>query len=190
MSEVLWAIGRISGVMSLLLFTASVLLGVLTRAGKPLPGLPRFGIVLVHRNVSLLASAFLVLHVLTLLGDSYAKLSLVDIVIPFLASYEPFWQGLGTVAFDLVVAVVITALLRHRLPARVFRLVHWIVYLLWPVALLHSLGNGTDGSSGWFVALAVVSAASVAAAVIWRVASARFRSAPLERAERTMQRMR
>ncbi|QJU55983.1 iron reductase [Herbiconiux sp. SALV-R1] len=178
-----------SGVLSLVLFTASVLLGILTRAGKPLPGLPRFGIVLLHRNVSLLAAVFLVLHVLTLLGDSYAKLSLIDIVIPFLGSVQPFWQGLGTVASDLVVAVVITALLRHRLPARVFRLVHWSVYLMWPVALLHSLGNGTDGGSLWFDALAVLTAVSVVAALIWRVASTRFRSTPIERAERVTERM-
>ncbi|AXH34103.1 iron reductase [Humibacter sp. BT305] len=184
MSELLWAIGRISGIVSLGLFTAAALLGILTRAGAPLPGLPRFGIVLLHRNVSLLASVFLVLHVVTLLGDSYARLSLVDTLIPFLATYEPFWQGLGTVAFDLVVAVVITALLRHRLPARVFRVIHWSVYLMWPIAVLHSIGTGTDGSSAWFDLLAAVAAAAVAAAITWRVASARFRTTPLERAAR------
>lgn len=184
MSELLWAIGRISGIVSLGLFTASVLLGILTRAGLPLPGLPRFGIVMLHRNVSLLATVFLLLHVLTLLGDSYAQLSLVDLVIPFLGSYEPFWQGLGTVAFDLVVAVVVTALLRHRLPAPVFRLVHWSVYLMWPLAILHSLGNGTDGTSAWFDVLATSAAAAVAAALTWRVASARFRTTPAEKAAR------
>ncbi len=182
MSELLWAIGRISGIVSLGLFTAAVLLGILTRAGQPLPGLPRFGIVLLHRNVSLLATVFLTLHVLTLLGDSYAQLSLVDLVIPFLGSFEPFWQGLGTVAFDLVIAVVITALLRHRLPTRVFRLVHWSVYVMWPVAVLHSLGNGTDGSAAWFDVLATSAATAVTAAITWRVASTRFRTAPLERA--------
>ncbi|ARJ07714.1 iron reductase (plasmid) [Cnuibacter physcomitrellae] len=178
----MWAIGRVSGIVSLGLFTASVLLGILTRAGRPLPGLPRFGIVLIHRNVSLLASVFLILHVATLLGDSYAQLSLVDVVVPFLGSYQPFWQGLGTVAFDLVVAVVITALLRHRLPVRVFRLVHWSVYLMWPVAVLHSIGNGTDSTSAWFDILAASAATAVAAATTWRIASTLFRTTPLEKA--------
>ena len=87
MNELLWAFGRASGVVSLLLFTASVLLGILTRAGRPLPGLPRFSVSLVHRNISLLAVVFLVLHVGTLMFDSYAKLNPVDLVVPFLGSF-------------------------------------------------------------------------------------------------------
>ncbi len=168
MSEVLWAIGRTSGIVSLILFTASIVLGILTRRGRPLPGLPRFGVVMVHRSVSLLAAVFLVLHVVTLLGDSYAKLNLVDVIVPFLGSFQPFWQGLGTVAFDLVLAVIITSLLRHRIGDRAFRFVHWFVYALWPVAVLHSIGNGTDGSSPGFVLLVAACSIAVVSAVIWR----------------------
>lgn len=173
MNEVLWAFGRASGIISLLLFTVSLLLGIVTRSGRPLPGMPRFSLSLVHRNVSLLALVFLVLHVGTLMLDSYAKLGPIDVVVPFLGSFKPFWQGLGTVAFDLVVAVVITGLLRRRIGQRAFRFVHWFTYALWPVAVLHAIGNGTNGTSGWFLALAVGSTVLVAAAVIWRL-SARF----------------
>ncbi|WP_290804642.1 ferric reductase-like transmembrane domain-containing protein [Herbiconiux sp.] len=175
MSEVLWAIGRMSGIVSLILFTLSTVLGILTHRGRPLPGLPRFGVVIVHRNVSLLASVFLVLHVATLLGDSYAKLNLVDVVVPFLGSFQPFWQGLGTVAFDLVLAVIITSLLRHRIGDRAFRFVHWFVYAMWPIAVLHSIGNGTDGTSGWFVLILAACLIAVGSAVIWRL-STRSRS--------------
>ncbi|WP_431218956.1 ferric reductase-like transmembrane domain-containing protein [Leifsonia xyli] len=171
MSEVLWAFGRASGVVSLLLFTASVLLGILTRSGRPLPGLPRFSVSLVHRNVSLLAVVFLVLHVGTLLFDSYAKLDPIDLVVPFLGSFQPFWQGLGTVAFDLVVAIVLTGLLRRRIGQRVFRFIHWFTYAMWPIAVLHAIGNGTNGTSGWFLVLVAGSALLVLIAVIWRVSS-------------------
>ncbi|WP_431245661.1 ferric reductase-like transmembrane domain-containing protein [Leifsonia xyli] len=171
MSEVLWAFGRASGVVSLLLFTASVLLGILTRSGRPLPGLPRFSVSLVHRNVSLLAVVFLVLHVGTLLFDSYAKLNPIDLVVPFLGSFQPFWQGLGTVAFDLVVAIVLTGLLRRRIGQRVFRFIHWFTYAMWPIAVLHAIGNGTNGTSGWFLVLVAGSALLVLIAVIWRVSS-------------------
>ena len=173
MNEVLWAFGRASGIISLLLFTVSLLLGIVTRSGRPLPGMPRLSVSLVHRNVSLLALVFLVLHVGTLMLDSYAKLGPIDVVVPFLGSFKPFWQGLGTVAFDLVVAVVITGLLRRRIGQRAFRFVHWFTYALWPVAVLHAIGNGTNGTSGWFLALAAGSTVLVAAAVIWRL-SARF----------------
>ena len=171
MSELLWAAGRASGLIALLLFTATVLLGILTRSGRPLPGLPRFSVSLIHRNVSLLACVFLVLHVGTLMFDSYAKLSLLDIVVPFAGSFKPFWQGLGTVAFDLVVAIVITGLLRRRIGQRAFRFVHWFTYAMWPIAVLHAIGNGTNGTSRWFLLLSAASTAFVAAAVIWRLSS-------------------
>lgn len=173
MNEALWAFGRASGIVALILFTVTVVLGIVTRSGRPLPGIPRFSVSLVHRNVSLVAVVFLVLHVGTLLFDSYANLSVIDVVVPFVGSFKPFWQGLGTVAFDLVAAIVVTALLRRRLGQRVFRFVHWFTYAMWPIAVLHAVGNGTNGTSGWFLLLAVVSAVVVALVVIWRL-SARF----------------
>lgn len=173
MDEVLWAVGRASGVVALLLLTVSLWLGIVTRSGRPLPGMPRFSVTLLHRNVSLLAVVFLVLHIGTLLLDSYAKLTLTDIVVPFLGAHLPFWLGLGTVAVDLLIAVTITALLRRRLGLRVFKAVHWLSYALWPVALAHTIGDGTDGTSGWMLLLAGASVLFVLVAVLWRV-SARF----------------
>jgi len=173
MNEMLWAFGRASGVIALILFTVTVLLGIVTRSGRPLPGMPRFSVSIVHRNVSLLAVVFLVLHVGTLLFDSYAKLNPIDVVVPFLGSFKPFWQGLGTVAFDLVAAIVITGLLRRRIGQRAFRFVHWFTYAMWPIAVVHAIGNGTNGTSGWFLLLAAGSALFVLSAVIWR-ASAGF----------------
>jgi predicted ferric reductase len=173
MNEALWAFGRASGVIALILFTVSVLLGITNRSGRPLPGMPRFSVALVHRNVALLASVFLLLHVGTLILDPFSKLTLTDVVIPFVGSFKPLWQGLGTVAFDLVIAIVVTGLLRRRIGARAFRFVHWFTYLMWPVAMLHSIGNGTNGTSGWFILGAVAASVLVLAAVIWRL-SARF----------------
>ena len=171
MSELLWAFGRASGMVALALFTVTVLLGIVTRSGRPLPGIPRFSVSLLHRNVSLLALVFLVLHVLTLLADSYARLNLVDLVVPFLGAFKPFWQGLGTVAFDLVLALVITGLLRRRIGQRTFRAVHWLSYAMWPIALLHAIGNGTDGTSGWFLLASAASVIVVVAAILWRVSA-------------------
>lgn len=173
MNEMLWAFGRASGVVALILFTITLILGIVTRSGRPLPGMPRFSVSLVHRNVSLVAVVFLVLHVGTLMLDSYAKLGPIDVVVPFLGSFKPFWQGLGTVAFDLVLAVVITGLLRRRIGQRVFRFVHWFTYAMWPIAVVHAIGNGTNGTSGWFLALAAASAILVVAAAVWRL-SPRF----------------
>ncbi len=181
MTEILWAIGRASGVVSLVLLTASVWLGVVTRSGRPLPGLPRFSVTLVHRNVSLLAVVFVVVHVLTLLADPYAKLTPADLVIPFLGAYRPFWLGLGTVAVDLLLAVVVTALLRRWLGRRVFRAVHWLSYALWPVALAHTIGAGTDGTSVWMLVLSGAAVLAVLVAAGWRLSAGFVESARLRR---------
>ena len=89
--------------------------------------------------------------------------------MPFLGSYRPLWLGLGTVAVDLLVVITVVSLLRHRVGPRIFRAVHWLTYALWPVALLHALGNGTDAGSLWMDAVAVVCTGAVAAAVTWRL---------------------
>lgn len=169
MDEALWALGRGTGVAALLLMTVSVLLGILTRSGRTAFGLPRFAVTLVHRNASLLASVFLLVHIVSLFFDSYAQLTIVDFVFPFLGADNPFWLGLGTLSVDLLLAVVVTALLRNRIGPRAFKAVHWLTYAMWPIALAHSLGTGTDAGSVWFIALAVVCTASVVAALGWRL---------------------
>lgn len=162
----LWYLSRGTGVVSLLLLTAALVLGV---AG-PLRTRPRVLLAGLHRNLPLLAIAFVAAHVLTTVADGYAPIGVKDAVIPFLSPYRPVWLGLGTVAFDLLLAVVVTSLLRARIGLRGWRAVHWLAYLSWPVALMHGLGTGTDGRSGWMLFLTVVCALAVAAAVVMRVA--------------------
>lgn len=168
-NEALWALGRGNGVVALGFLTLSVALGVASRSGRPLAGLPRFGLAGLHRFAALASALLVALHVGLLYLDPYAKLRLIDVVVPFLGQYRPIWQGLGTVAVDLLIIVTLTSLLRERLGPRLFRLVHASTYLLWPVAMAHSLGNGTDTGRLWFGAFAGACAVVVATALVWRL---------------------
>jgi sulfoxide reductase heme-binding subunit YedZ len=112
---------------------------------------------------------FVAIHVLSLLADSYSQLRLVDLIVPFRGAYRPLWLGFGTVAIDLLIAIMITSLLRRRVGLRVFRVVHWLTYALWPVALIHSIGTGTDAGQPLFIACAVFCSMAVIAAVGWRL---------------------
>ena len=170
-TDALWYLGRGSGVVTLLLLTVSMVLGVGTRSGRPAPWLPRFAVAALHRNTSLLATVFLVLHVVLLLFDPYAQLNVLDTVLPFFAGYAPFWVGLGTLTLDMTAALVITSLLRHRIGHRTWRAVHWTAYASWPVALVHSLGSGTDAGTVWFLILAGVCSVAVAGALAWRLST-------------------
>ena len=171
-STALWYASRATGIVTLLLFTAVMLLGLMvTRQGR-LPGLPRFAVTSLHRNLSLLGLAFIVVHVLTAVLDGYVRIPLASAVIPFASGYERFWLGLGAIALDLIIALILTSLVRGRLPRRWWRAVHLLAYLSWPVAFAHCLGAGTDPRHGWLLDLAVGCAFLVLAAAAWRLAAA------------------
>jgi predicted ferric reductase len=169
MTDALWYAGRATGVTALVLFTVAICLGMATRRAQPLAGLPRFAVADVHRSVSLTATALLVVHVTTLLADPYAQLRLVDTVLPFASRTRPFWTGIGVVASDLVILVVITSLLRTRLSARWWRWIHRSTYALWPLSIAHAIGDGTNGRSAWMLWLVASCILMVAVSVGWAV---------------------
>jgi DMSO/TMAO reductase YedYZ heme-binding membrane subunit len=173
-----WYLTRGSGVVALLLLTASVALGVLGSVG--VTGgrrWPRFAIDSLHRDVSLLVIVVLVIHIVTTVLDGYAPITLLDAVVPFASAYRPLWLGLGAVAFDLLIALTVTSVLRRRLGYRTWRAVHWLAYASWPVAVLHGLGTGSDSRQAWALALTFACVAVVAVAVVWRVLGDRTVSA-------------
>lgn len=177
-TDALWYVGRGSGVVSLLLLTVVMVLGIGSRSGRPAFGFPRFAVVSLHRSSSLMAVVFLAIHVLTLLLDPFAHLQLLDVVLPFDASYAPFWMGLGTVGLDVMAAVVVTSLLRNRIGVRAWRAVHWLAYVSWPVALLHTFGTGTDRATWWLLGLSGLSIGAVGAATLWRLTDGFGRPVP------------
>jgi len=167
-----WYLTRSSGAVALLLLTGTVLLGVLDVQRVSTPRWPRFIVDSLHRNVSLLAMVFLGVHILTSVLDSFAPISLLDALVPFTGSYRPFWVGLGAAAFDLLLAVTVSSLLRRRIGFRGWRAIHWLTYASWGVALLHGLGSGSDVKSTWFLVLNIACFAAVLAAVLTRVVTA------------------
>ncbi|MEW1780188.1 ferric reductase-like transmembrane domain-containing protein [Streptomyces sp. NPDC086777] len=169
-SETLWYVNRATGVVCLVLFTVVVLLGIAVRLRTRLPGLPRFGTMSLHRMLSLSATAFLALHVTVAVVDGYVNITALDALVPFVSDYRPLWLGLGTVALDLMLAVLVTSLLRERLGHRAWRAVHWLAYGSWPVALVHGIGIGTDSGADWMTWLTVSCVATVVAAFALRTA--------------------
>jgi methionine sulfoxide reductase heme-binding subunit len=160
-----WYLTRSTGAVSLILLTLSVALGVAGVSRFSSPRWPRFVLDSLHRNVSLLALSFLIVHILTAVLDSFAPISLTDAIVPFGGSYRPFWLGLGAIAFDLLLAVALTSMVRRRLGYGAWRATHWLAYACWPIAILHGLGTGSDVKSTWLLALNVACLGIVALAV-------------------------
>ena len=149
----LWYATRASGLVALLLLTLTVILGILGSLRAATRSWQRFAVAAIHRNVSLLTLAFLAVHIVSSVIDTFVEIDWPDAIIPFGSAYRPVWLGLGTTAFDLLVALVGSSLLRPRINPRLWRAVHWASYALWPLAAVHSLGTGTDSGHGWALLL-------------------------------------
>jgi sulfoxide reductase heme-binding subunit YedZ len=179
-SIALWYLSRATGVVCLVLFTAVVVLGLLVAGQRKLPGLPRFGVISLHRYLSLLALGFLAVHIATATADSFVNISPIAAVVPFASVYQPLWLGLGAIAVDLAIAVILTSLIRARIGRRSWRLAHWLAYACWPVAVLHSIGTGPDLRSGLPLWVTIASVLAVLGAVGWRLTGA-LRQTPRSR---------
>lgn len=166
----LWYATRSFGLVTFVLLTVTVLLGVLSTQRVATPQWPRFASQALHRNVSILAMLFLAVHVLTTLLDSYVKTSWSAAIVPGTSSYRTFYVALGTLAVDLLVVVTATSLARNVTGHRWWRRVHWLVYAAWPLALAHYLGSGTDSGQPWSLLLALICLAAVLLAVLVRLA--------------------
>jgi predicted ferric reductase len=168
-SKAVWYLTRGSGVVSLILLTVSLVLGITTAVRWATAHWPRFVVEGLHKNVSLLAVVFLGVHIVTAIGDGYVPIRWIDAVVPFASKYQPLWLGLGALAFDLLIAVVVTSLLRVRLGHRVWRATHWLAYACWPIAVVHGLGIGSDSGQPWMQVIDLVAVAAVVCAVCWRL---------------------
>ncbi len=167
----LWYAARSSGYVSLLLLTAILVLGILTAMRWTTRDWPRFVSQALHRNLSLLVLVFLAIHIVTSIADPFAGIAVLNAVVPFTGSYRPVWLGLGVLSVELLVALVITSLLRHRIGFRLWRALHFAAYACWPTALLHTLGTGSDVRSAWALVLGFACVASVVLALAWRLTS-------------------
>ncbi|NUP45826.1 MAG: ferric reductase [Catenulispora sp.] len=165
----LWYATRAGGTIALLLLTATVAFGIAV-GGKGAPRrIGRFEIGLLHRNLAVLTLVFLALHIATAVLDPFVHLDWAVAVVPFGASYRPLWLGLGTVAFDLLLAVLITSALRLRLGRTRWKAVHWLAYAAWPFALFHAAGTGSDTRLPLQLWLYAGCLAAVVAALWWRL---------------------
>ena len=169
----LWYLTRGSGVVALLLLTATTVLGVLTAGRWRSQRWPRFAISNVHRNLTLVALAFIGIHVGTTIADGYAPIAVKDVFVPFVSQYRPLWLGLGALALDLLLALGITSALRKHIGYRMWRLLHWAAYATWPLALAHGLGAGSDARRGWMAMFSFGCLALVVSAIAGRLLQSR-----------------
>ncbi len=170
MNELLWYVSRGTGIASIVLMTVVVALGVITAGRRRPHGDSPTVVMAVHRWLSLGMVAFLAVHVATAIAETYVSIDLISVLVPFSSSYARVWVGLGTLALDVLIAVVVTSLLRHRLSERVWKGIHWATYGLWAMAMVHGLMMGTANEP---LLRATTAACGLvgAAFIVWRVST-------------------
>jgi sulfoxide reductase heme-binding subunit YedZ len=168
-STYLWDATRASGIVTLILLTLTVVLGLVTTSRARARNWPGFAQQEMHRRISIMAVVFLAIHVVTSILDTYVHVGWLAVVVPFASPYSRFWVGLGTIALDLMVAVFVSSLLRVHIKPGIWRGIHWLAYGSWPIALAHTFGLGTDSREHWVIALGALCVLSVGLALAWRL---------------------
>jgi len=145
-----WIASRAAGIAALLLASLSVSAGLLI-GGRALSG-RRADLRVTHEALSLAALAALLVHGLSLLGDAYLHPSVGDVAVPFLGGYKTLWTSTGIVAFWMLLVLGLSYYARGRIGVQRWRKLHRFAALAWLLGLAHSLGEGTDAGTTWFLA--------------------------------------
>lgn len=168
-NNILWYTTRGAGAVTLVLLSTVVVLGILSTLRVQSQGWPRFLTTGLHRNLALMTLVFLVLHIVTAVVDPFTNLGWTAAFIPFASWYRTFWLGLGVISFELLLAIVVTSLVRGFLGHRAWRAIHWLTYAAWPVGVLHGIGTGTDTWSAWMLGITAACVAAVGMAIVLRL---------------------
>jgi sulfoxide reductase heme-binding subunit YedZ len=171
-STTFWYTTRASGIVTLVLLTLTMILGLVTTTRPRARHWPGFAQQELHRRISMLSMVFLAIHVLTSILDTFVHIGWLALFVPFTSPYSRFWVGMGTVALDLMVAVFVSSLIRSKLNPATWRALHWLAYGCWPLALSHTFGMGTDAGEHWVIALGATCVVSVGLALAWRLRDA------------------
>lgn len=167
-TQLYWYIGRGSGIVSYLLLTLSVVLGIALSQRWHSPSWPRLVVHEAHRWATLTFYLFVLLHVSMMLLDPYIGFSVADVTVPFVSDYRPLWLSLGIIAAELALAIGASVLVRERIGYRAWHLLHGLAYPLFAMSLLHGFGTGSDAGTTWAMLLYAGSAGAVLAATFWR----------------------
>lgn len=167
MNEALWYTSRATGMVSIVLLTGVVILGVVISGRGARSRESATVVTALHRWLSLGMIVFLLLHILTAVVETYVSIDTIAAIVPFTSGYEPLWVGLGTLSFDILIAVMVTSLLRERISERAWRVVHWAAYALWPLAIMHGFMLGTANEPLLRLTTVACALAGVVA-LVWR----------------------
>ncbi|HET7573911.1 MAG TPA: hypothetical protein VFJ99_02230 [Solirubrobacterales bacterium] len=146
-----WITSRAAGIAALILASGSLGVGTLIRGRGESRRLLGSDTRALHEALSLATLVAIAVHGLALLGDAYLHPSPLDIAVPFTGAYRPLWTGLGIVGGWGLAALGLSYYARGRIGAQRWRYLHRFIPVFWTLALLHTIGAGTDAEQLWLL---------------------------------------
>ncbi|WP_300612857.1 ferric reductase-like transmembrane domain-containing protein [Trebonia sp.] len=164
------------GVFALVASTATVGIGLVASDRVIMRPELRLAAQAVHRALAVATIVFLITHIA--LETAAGRVRPVDSVVPFLAPGRTFYIGLGTLASDFIIVIAVTGFARARfthgrLKPRVWRAIHAVAYLAWPLAIIHGLLAGRQPKPyvTWSYGICVI---AVVVALLTRLAAGAY----------------
>jgi sulfoxide reductase heme-binding subunit YedZ len=160
--HIYWIASRAFGVVALVMVAISVGMGLAMamRAAKGPGAMARLK--QAHEATALTALLLIAAHGVVLLGDTYLRPGLAGIAIPFVMAHRPVWTGLGVVGGWLAAILGLTFYARRWIGPKLWRQMHRWTLAVYVLAVIHTLGAGTDARSIWLLAIVIATAAPVA----------------------------
>jgi len=172
-----WITSRAAGIAALVLSSLSVCIGLMMGGG--IVKRQRLELRVTHEALALATLGALLVHGLSLIGDSYLHPSLADVSIPFVSGYMTLWTSMGIVAFWMLAILGLSYYARTRIGVQRWRVLHRFTALAWILGIAHSLGEGTDAGQAWFLAMTgIVVVPTLVLLIIRHLGSARASAGP------------
>ena len=164
-----WTTSRAAGVTAFAALTLDVVFGMFVSTGVVDRWVPRGASVDVHRWLSSVSLAFVVVHVLALLGDATIRFDALDVLVPGLSPYRPGAVALGTFATYGAIVLHVSFGWRKRIGVRAWRALHFTAFAVFVAAVVHGLTAGSDTGRGGMRAIYLGAVAAVVGLVVLRV---------------------
>jgi sulfoxide reductase heme-binding subunit YedZ len=180
-----WLASRAAGVVALVLVTVSVGIGLamagrLTRRRGLGPKLAAL-----HEQTALAGLIAIAVHGVMLLGDPWLHPGLSGITVPFAMTYRTLFTGLGILGGWLAALLGLSFYVRRHIGPRLWRRMHRLTLVVYVLALVHTIGAGTDASAPWLRWFMALTAIPIAGLFVKRLVGSRSTPArpPVPRAE-------
>jgi hypothetical protein len=144
-----WYLSRSSAIIAYILLFITLSLGIGMKIRYLDKILKRWPVLDVHQFTGLLAIAFILLHIFSILGDSYFNFSLSQLLVPGASPYRPVWDSLGVISFYALMVILISSLVRKVIRKTAWRVIHYMSFVIFFVILIHGIESGTDITASW-----------------------------------------